>query len=122
MRTMGLYSTSSRRAAHCCRWASPMRSTALTIVLSLLSCVASADVDLNDSSVPERLGLKEPDWTEVRALLEKRTAEGYMLLGLYWNSSERWVEAKATKGSDRKAGAYFSIASSRIAGTKSMKP
>src|SRR5262245_25399449 len=85
-----------------------MRSKVALIVLLLLSGGALAgDVDLNDPAVPERLELNRPDWTEVRALIEKRTAEGYRILALYWNSSERWVEAKATTRQDGRAGAYF---------------
>jgi hypothetical protein len=85
-----------------------MRTTVAIIVISFLSSVALAgDVDLSDPAIPERLELKQPDWIQVRALLEKRAAEGYMILALYWNSSERWVEAKATARSDRKSGAYF---------------
>lgn len=85
-----------------------MRNAFATIILSFLSSVALAgDVDLSDPAMPERLGLKQPDWIEVRALLEKRTAQGYRILKLYWNCGERWVEAKATTRSDRKSGAYF---------------
>jgi|SRR5688572_2940024 len=90
------------------RWASLVRSRVVTIVLLLLAGAAWAgDINLDDPAVPERLELAKPDWTEVRALLERRTAEGYRILTLYWNSSERWVEAKATTKADRKAGAYF---------------
>ena len=85
-----------------------MRTTVATIILAFLSGIALAgDVDLNDPAIPERLGLEQPDWVEVRALLEKRTAEGYMIMALYWKSSERWIEAKTTTRSDRKSGAYF---------------
>ena len=85
-----------------------VRTTVASIILAFLSCVILAgDVDLYDPAVAQRLGLEEPDWVEVRALLEKRTAEGYMIMALYWNPSEKWVEAKATTRSDRKSGAYF---------------
>ena len=86
------------------------RAFLVGIVLPLLTvaCTATRDyVNLNDPQIPKRLNLTAEDWAQVRPLIERRTAEGYAVLDVYWNDGSEWVETKTSRHPGARSGAYF---------------